>query len=155
MKFLELINSTNITGIIAIIAIISPIIVAVINGIIQIIIKKIEYKKEISIKQIDIYYSNKKTAFENFIECAGKYGATFKYTISEKFANFEACTYNVLLFCNSKNKERVSDFFKYAISLRYKEPEKELLVEYGNKLSEISSVLNEELFELRQQIIKK
>lgn len=63
---MELNLTITISVIIALIALISPIAVAIINNRYHMKLRKMELQYEISTKQMDVYYSDKKQAYDNF-----------------------------------------------------------------------------------------
>lgn len=63
---MELNLTVTISVIIALVALVSPIAVAIINNRYQARLRKMELQHDLEVKQMDVYYSEKKQAFNLF-----------------------------------------------------------------------------------------
>ena len=108
---MELNLTITISVIIALIALISPIAVAIINNRYHMKLRKMELQYEISTKQMDVYYSDKKQAYDNFLQIAGAYRLCPN---PMNLGKLQSAAYSAVLFCNQENKANIQSFVKIA-----------------------------------------
>ena len=101
-----------VTAIIALAAIISPILVAVVNNSHQSKIKAQEFEYNNQVRQFEIYYNDKKTAFLEFIHAAGIF--TSNRGDTEAYANLLSALNKAVLFCSHENKTALHSFLDFA-----------------------------------------
>lgn len=108
-----------ITTVIAIAALVSPIFVALINNRYNVRLKNLEFthvetlkqmelSEKLSEKQFEIYYSDKKTAFSEFLLAAGSY--TIDESNLQCYAKLQSTAKVALLFCSPHAQSILSDF---------------------------------------------
>ena len=90
-----------ITSITAIEAVVSTIFVAMINNSHQESLREDEMEHESELKQLELLYNDKKSAFESFLTAAGK--VTFGYNFEEVLENLNSTAAIAMLHC-SKDK---------------------------------------------------
>ena len=144
----------TITAIIAVSSFLSPIFVAIINNKHQTKMRKLElehdeYMRQLDIqqqlteKQFDIYYSDKKTAFADFLRAAGAYSRGKKNP--HDYELLQSSLQISLLFCNDGSKPLLLSFLEYADKISggsYTERERD---EYSKTLAAVTTALNREL----------
>ena len=145
----------TITAIIAVSSFLSPIAVAIINNSHHARIKKLELEHvkgvrcldilyQASIRQMDIYYADKKNAFENFAKCAGN------FSLSRNNPNaYEALHSSIdkaFLFCCAKNQNRLFEFMCFIDTEIFgSNTSKDSRNVYSQRLHDILLALNLEL----------
>lgn len=144
----------TITAVIAVSSFLSPIIVAIINNNHQLHMRNLELSHEkfkqqmdlqqqVSIKQFDIYYSDKKSAFSEFLKMAGQYRVSNQR--SGIYSQLQSSIQNALLFCNIENQKLLSDFLVYANDIFGVNQSPDGRKQYSELLKNISISLNNEL----------
>lgn len=148
-------NTANVTGIIALTAIISPILVAIVNNLFNYLTHKSEIKSHIRIKQLDIYYSDKRTAFGWFVKEAVSLVTHIKER--KKFNDVYSAFHEALLLCNEDNKFLLLDFLTFINDAMLDEKPKtqEWEREYVSKFSAVTNALNKELSQTSTEIFKQ
>lgn len=145
-----------ITVVIACVAFISPIAVALINNwhnskmrIKEMAheqdLKKLELDHQYAVKQLDVYYKEKKDAFQEFVKSIA-YLVSSPYD-SSQLQKLHSTAAQAILFCSEENKQRIKDLLMFAN--RCEENGRCLTREettlFTQKTNEISYHLNEEL----------
>ena len=138
---MELNLTVTISVIIALVALVSPIAVAIINNRYQTKLRKMELQHDLEVKQMDVYYSEKKQAFDLFLKNAGSY--RFIPT-PIKLDELQSAAYSAILFCNDEHKQEISNFLSFNIASNSSK-----MNEYNQLLFAIASFLNKELSETR------
>lgn len=145
----------TITAIIAISSFLSPIAVAIINNIHQVKIRKIELEhdeclrqmdlyQQLSVRQSDIYYADKKSAFLEFMACAGAYPSD-KQSL-ENYASLHSSIDKALLFCHPTNQALLQNFLQYVDQFVFcRGYTLEERKQYSSLLNEVAISLNKEL----------
>lgn len=132
-----------ITIVIAVAAIISPVIVAVINNRYSLKMRSLEIGKELSQRQLDVYYADKNRVHNEFVVEAGKFNL-WRET-PEIYIAFSSSANKVLLICEKENQKPLLDFIEYA-DATYGDPYAEARrKEYIEKLSALVLKLSAEL----------
>ena len=108
-------------------------------------LKRMELQHKLEVKQLDVYYIQKKNAFENFLIVAGK----LLYSISsvKGIPELHSAAATALLYCSEENKIRISAFLRYSYTeadSQYELSEDERL-KFSVRITELSYHLNEEL----------
>lgn len=134
-----------ITIVIAVCAIVSPVLVALINNAHNRKMRKLELKHEFAVKQLDVYYKEKKEAFKSLVNSVG-------YLVSspcelEQLEKLHSTAADALLFCSEENKQKIEDFLLFASSCKRHADEftAEEMALCTKKISELSQSLNNEL----------
>lgn len=147
--------SWTITAVIAIAAFLSPIFVAIINNHHSRLMRKMDIKHEeklkdidahleLSKKQFDVYYADKKNAFSNFLLNAGKFSASKQNPIS--YSEVHSSLHCALLFCNAETQILLTEFLKYVDSTAYGTPSSpSIREEYSSYLNGIALQLSKDL----------
>lgn len=144
----------TITAVIAVSSFLSPIAVAIINNKHQAKIRALELehdervrmidlKQQTIIKQLDIYYADKKDAFSNFLNAAGLF-AMGKQS-RQDYERLQSTIQTAMLFCSPSNYALLSNFLEYVDNIfggGYTSSERN---EYSKTLTSITTSLNEEL----------
>lgn len=144
----------TITAIIAVSSFLSPIVVAKINNKHQEKMRKLELEhdeymrqldlqQQLMVKQFDVYYSDKKAAFSDFLHAAGIY--SMGKQSPRDYEALQASLQTALLFCDKNSKPLLSTFLEYADKIlggSYAQHERE---EYSKILSSVTEALNKEL----------
>lgn len=104
----------TITAIIAVSSFASPIAVAIINNMHHAKMRKMELEHDEYLRQLNIYYADKKTAFSNVLKAAGDYSGD-KQSL-DKYGVLHSAVNNALLFCNEENHDLLSKFLHYVDS---------------------------------------
>ena len=145
----------TITAIIAVSSFFSPIVVAILNNHHHAKMRKMELthdekmrqldlEQQAIIRQFDIYYSDKKTAFCDFLLAAGTFSAS-KQTFNN-YGKLHETIDKALLFCNPVNQAALRNFLKYIDTSAFGgdcSPSSRL--EYSATLTELAVSLNQEL----------
>lgn len=108
-------------------------------------LKRIELEHEYAVKQLDVYFLEKKKAFEQFLIAAGKLLMTIGSV--KGIPELHAVAATAILYCSTDNKKRILEFLKYSdteANRLYDLPKNER-VEFSEKIAELSYHLNEEL----------
>lgn len=137
----------TISVIIALASVISPIIVAKINNKHHLKLRKLELSHDYKCKQLDIYYSDKKQAFEAFTKSAGEYRLNPDH---RELAKLQSSAYSAMLFCNEQNKDKINSFVLFAVDNFHSDYRIENIKKYDNSLFKVSSILNDELINLSE-----
>lgn len=145
----------TITSIIAVSSFLSPIFVACVNNwhhskIRQLelehdrALKRIDLQLQASIRQLDVYYNDKKSAFSDFARCASI--LSLSRNVAGDYQAFLSSIDKALLFCESSTQELLVDFSHYVDTQVYGKSftsdERQL---YSAKLCELCRALNAEL----------
>ena len=145
----------TITAIIAVSSFFSPIAVAIINNRHHAKMRKMELEhdrtmyqlklqEESILRQSQIYYSDKKTAFSEFTGKAGLF--SMGKQSRNDYENLLSSINNALLFCSHENQMLLCEFQNYVdtkcFGYGYSAPERS---EYAKKLNNIALSLNKEL----------
>lgn len=138
--------TVTISVIIALVALVSPIAVAIINNRYQARLRKMELQHDLEVKQMDLYYSEKKQAFDLFLKNAGSY--RFIPT-PIKLDELQSAAYSAILFCNDEHKQEISNFLSFANEQFNIASNSSKMNEYNQLLFAIASFLNKELSETR------
>ncbi len=144
----------TITAIIAVSSFLSPIFVVIINNKHHSAIRKLELEHDAQLRkmdlelqaatrQCDIYYADKKAAFSNFLEAAGRY--PFETQTIEVYHNLLSSAGQALLFCESHTQEAINSFILYADDLFGGNFSTNIRLEYSSHLRNIAQILNDEL----------
>lgn len=138
-------NATiTISIILAICALFAPSITAVINNRHAEKMKRLDLEHEAKIKQFEIYYADKKTAFTDLINAAGKLTSWRRST--DAYARLLSAINTAALFCNHSNQLMLHGFIKTVDS--FVEPLKcdpEVFSTYTNAVNSMAEALSEEL----------
>lgn len=138
--------TVTISVIIALVALVSPIAVAILNNRYQARLRKMELQHDLEVKQMDLYYSEKKQAFYDLLKIAGV------YRIGPDRPNLErlqSAAYSAILFCNQENKAKIQSFVKLANEQFAQSIPIDERIKYCEALYSLSSVLNDELIKLK------
>lgn len=145
----------TITAVIAVSSFLSPIFVAIINNRHHTklrkmelehdeYLKRLELQQHASIRQSDIYYSDKKSAFSEFVKCSGEFSIDRQR--GGRYQVLHSAIDNALLFCNPKNQKHLNDFLNYIDTQVFGSTSGiNERVEYSKRLNEICLSLNQEL----------
>lgn len=136
----------TISVIIALIALISPVAVAIINNRHQVKLRKMELHHDLEVKQMDLYYSEKKQAFYDLLKIAGVYRTSPDQT---NLGKLQSAAYSAILFCNWENKDKIQSFVKLANDVFNQSFPSDERIKYCEALYSLSSVLNDELIKLK------
>ncbi len=145
---MELNLTITISVIIALIALISPVAVAIINNRYHMKLRKLELQHEITVKQMDVYYSDKKQAYDRFLKIAGAYRLCPTPT---NLGELQSAAYSAVLFCNQENKANIQSFIKAANEELDQSFSIEKRRKYSEALFSLSSLLNDELINLKNR----
>lgn len=106
--------------------------------------RQLDLLQENITRQSDIYYSDKKRAFHNFLQAIGNYGGN-KEDLATYGALLSAAN-TAFLFCTKENKINIRDFLTYidSFTLGSGYSSKKLL-EYNSKAMDLAESLSEEL----------
>lgn len=138
--------TVTISVIIALVALVSPIAVAILNNRYQARLRKMELQHDLEVKQMDLYYSEKKQAFYDLLKIAGV------YRIDPDRPNLErlqSAAYSAILFCNQENKAKLQSFVKLANEQFGQPISIDERMKYCEDLFSLSSALNDELIKLK------
>lgn len=105
-----------------------------------------ELQHDLEVKQMDLYYSEKKQAFYDLLKIAGV------YRIDPDRPNLErlqSAAYSAILFCNQENKAKIQSFVKLANEQFAQSIPIDERIKYCEALYSLSSVLNDELIKLK------
>ena len=145
----------TITAIIAVSSFLSPIFVALINNHHNAKMRKIELEynaclrkmdlmQENITRQSDIYYSDKKQAFRDFLQAIGNYGGNKEDL--DTYGQLLSSANTALLFCSKENKTNIRDFLTYVdLSTLGSGYSSEILLEYNSKAMNLAESLSTEL----------
>lgn len=155
MNIMKIDITWTITAVIAASSILSSILVAIINNKYQSKIRKMELEhaehmhqldlqQQIISRQFDIYYSNKREAFSEFMNAAGNFSAGKNSSTS--YRELHSAIDKALLFCDQENQALLCNFQNYidtkAFGEKYSLEERST---YSKTLNKISLSLNHEL----------
>lgn len=154
----------TITAVIAVSSFLSPVVVSIINNKHHTEIRKMELKhnetirfydiqQQLSTRQSDIYYADKKEAFSKLLKVAGTYLSNTKNSIF--YSNLLSALQECMLFCSSKNQALLIEFLDYAESIYYSDFSSNIRINYSKTLTNISIALNEELQSTKPVIDRK
>lgn len=138
--------TVTISVIIALVALISPIAVAIINNLYHEKLRKMELQYDLEVKQMDLYYSEKKQAFYDLLKIAGAYRIDPGRT---NLGKLQSAAYSAILFCNWENKDKIQSFVKLANDVFNQSFPSDERIKYCEALYSLSSVLNDELIKLK------
>ncbi len=143
-------STVTLTVVIALVALISPIFVTLINNIHHTKIRKLELNHDLKLKTADTYYSDKKDAFTNFLNAAGKM-RTFvsDFSTQNKVSELKSAAEKVMLFCTNETELMISQFICYVEEYTKAKYSEEDDLTFDNLLSSIADSFNQELSELR------
>lgn len=145
----------TITAIIAVSSFLSPIAVAIINNMHHAKMRKMELEhdeylrqmdlhQQLSVRQSDIYYADKKSAFLEFMSCAGTYSSDKQSLVN--YASLHSAIDKALLFCHPVTQTLLRDFLQYVDqSVFYGGHTTDERIEYSSRLNEVAVSLNKEL----------
>ena len=144
----------TITAIIAVISFLSPIFVALINNHHHAkmrkmelehdeFLRKLDLQQQISIRQADIYYADKKKAFSEFLYHAGQYA--FSKHHEQIYENLLSASQQALLFCNAANQELLQKFIEETDRLLGTGYSFDKRNEYSKFVSKVALALSREL----------
>ncbi|WP_302327699.1 hypothetical protein [Enterocloster lavalensis] len=147
--------SWAITAVIAIVAFLSPIAVALINNFHTAKMKRLEFEhveklkqmeqlQQLTEKQFEIYYTDKKSAFSDFCQSAGVF--SMGKQSNHDYEALHSALNRAMLFCNSNNQTDLRNFLAYVnqdvFGHGYSLSERE---SYSARLTDIILSLNAEL----------
>lgn len=138
--------TVTISVIIALVALVSPIAVAIINNRYQARLRKMELQHDLEVKQMDLYYSEKKQAFYDFLKIAGVYRTSPDQI---NLGKLQSAAYSAILFCNQENKDKIQSFVRLANEVFNQSFPSDERIKYCEALYSLSSVLNDELIKLK------
>lgn len=138
--------TVTISVIIALVALISPIAVAIINNCYHERLREMELQHDLQVKQMDLYYSEKKQAFDLFLQNAGSY----RFIPSQrKLDDLQSSAYSAILFCKEENMQEISDFLSFANEQYSITSNPSKMNEYNRLLFSLASSFNKELLEMK------
>lgn len=141
---MHLVITWSITAIITVCSLISPVIVAVINNRHHTEIRKMELSHDESMRQFEIYYADKKTAFSNFLNAAGHFSSD--KSDLKLYGQLQSLLNKALLFANAENQKLLCDFLTFIDTEAFAQGHSsDSLSTYSNKLNFLARSLNQEL----------
>lgn len=143
-------NTWVITAVLAVSSFLSPIAVSIINNHHNVKIRKLELKRHIVDKQLNIYYIDKQKAFANFLHTAGN--ILYNTDDTSSLNSLYSTAHNAILFCTKENRENILSFLKYLTQLS--SFDSEALEGFNKQLATISASLNAELMETASEVMK-
>lgn len=144
----------SITAIIAACSLISPILVAMINNRHHTKIRQMELSHDESMRQFEIYYADKKTAFSNFLNAAGRFSSD--KSDLELYGRLQSLLNKALLFANAENQKLLCDFLTFIDTEAFAQGHSsDLLSTYSNELNSLARSLNQELESSKPKMSKR
>lgn len=107
-------------------------------------VKNLELRQQNESMQLNVYYSDKKKVFSDFINAANNYIGNSNYYSA--FKNLSSSANTVLLYCNNESRIKLLDFLDYVRSdFRSSASNTENMLEYSQTLTALCLVLREDL----------
>ncbi len=132
---------TIIPIVVALTGIVSPVVVAFMNNRHQIKMRRLELNYELSKSQIEVFYSCKKTAYDNLLQ---EIGQQMENNSIVSWRNFRSAINSAILYADDESKQLIIDFLNFTEKIGYPSDVKETKL-YFDKMTTLASCLNDDL----------